>query len=86
MHAFETGCWCRCWCCELAVHVMETGCRCRVPVLGCARDGGRLLVPGAGAGAGAVSWLCRCRCWCCEPVVLAYVRYFFSDLFCFAHW
>ena len=38
---------------------METGCWCRVPVLGCARDGGRLLVPGAGAGAGAVSWLCR---------------------------
>ena len=49
----------RCWCCELAVHVMETGCWCWVPVLGCARDGGRLLVPGAGAGAGAVSWLCR---------------------------
>ena len=35
-------------CCELAVHVVETGCCwCRVPV----------LVPGAGAGAGAVSWL-----------------------------
>ena len=29
------GARCRCWCCELAVHVVETGCWCccRVPVL-----------------------------------------------------
>ena len=35
------GCRCWCWCFELAVHVVETGCRC--------------WVPGAGAGAGALS-------------------------------
>ena len=37
------GAGCRCWCCELGVHVVETGCWC--------------WVPGAGACAGAVSWL-----------------------------
>ena len=69
VHVVETGCWCRCWCwcCELAVHVVETGCWCRC----------WCWVPGAGAGAGAVSWLCTwwrqvtagagCRCWCWVP-------------------
>ena len=62
VHVVETGCWCWCWCCELAVLVVEKGCWC--------------WVPGAGAGASAVSWLCTwwrqvagagagagCRCW-----------------------
>ena len=47
------GAGCRCWCCELAVHVV-TGCWwwCRVPV--------PVLVLVLGA---------RCRCWCCELAV-----------------
>ena len=51
------GAGCRCWCCELAVHVVETGCWCR-----CRRWAGAVSWlctwwRHAGAGAG-------CRCWC----------------------
>ena len=59
VHVVETGCWCRClvetgcwcWCLvlvlQLAVHVVETS----------YSAGAGCLVPGAVAGAGAVSWL-----------------------------
>ena len=65
----ETGCpyWvlgagCRCWCCELgvhmvelAVHVVETGCRDWVP-----GTGAGCWLPVLGAGAGCRELACRC--------------------------
>ena len=76
------GCGCRCWCCELAVHVVETGCWwwCWVPGAGwwwCCELAAQVveIVRGAGAGVGAVSWLCAwwrqgagagAWRWCCE--------------------
>ena len=46
------GAECRCWCCELAVHVVETGCRCWCWVLALrvVETGCRCRVPVLGAG------------------------------------
>ena len=58
------GAECRCWCCELAVHVVETGC---VLVLGAGR---RCWCWCYELAVRVVETGCWCWCWCRAPVVL----------------